>query len=253
GPELMKQMRKQAEKFGAKIISKKVTAVDFKNQPLKVIVGDETFETEAVIVSTGARAMRLGLPGEEKLYGKGISACATCDGYFFRDKVVVVVGGGDAAMEEATFLTKFASRVIVVHRREALRASQPMQERAKNNPKIEFVFNSEVIEIFGINEGKLSGVKIKNLVTNETKDLEAEGMFVAIGHAPATEIFKGQLELDQKGYVVTKSKTTETSVKGVFAAGDVADYRYRQAITAAGSGCAAAIDVERFLEHKHES
>lgn len=248
GPELMDLFRDQAIRFGTRIVEDTVTAIDFSKRPFKIIAGDKSYEAETVIISTGATARRLGLDSEKALYGKGVSACAVCDGFFFKDKNVVVVGGGDSAMEESTFLTKFASKVTVVHRREALRASKIMQERAKKNPKIEFIFNTEVIEVLGVESGRVTGVKLKNTTTGEVRDFACEGLFAAIGHEPVTTIFKGQIELDVKGYIVTHGGTTTTSVQGVFAAGDVADARYRQAVTAAGTGCMAAIDAEKFLE-----
>lgn len=248
GPELMQIFRKQAERFGTRIISENVTAVDFSGRPFKVTSGGNDYEAEIVIISTGATARRLGLESEKKLYGKGVSACAVCDAYFFKDKNVVVVGGGDSAMEESLFLTKFAKQVTVVHRRDALRASKIMQERAKQNPKISFIFDTVVEEVLGVDAGHVTGVRLKNLKTGETRDFPTDGLFTAIGHDPATAIFKGQIELDEKGYVVTHKDTTATSVPGVFAAGDVADFRYRQAVTAAGTGCMAAMDAEKFLE-----
>lgn len=252
GPDLMDRMKKQAEKFGTKVLHENVTAVDFSQHPFKVMTDSKTYEAETVIIATGARALRLGLPSEDALWGKGISACATCDGFFFRDKEVVMVGGGDAALEEATFLTRFAKKVTIVHRRDTLRASQPLQDRAKNDPKIDFIWNSEVVEVLGVAEGRVTGVTLKNNQTNEVTNVKTDGLFVAIGHTPATEIFKEQIDLDVKGYVITKSSTTETSVPGIFAAGDVADHRYRQAVTAAGTGCAAALDAEKFLEGRNE-
>lgn len=248
GPDLMEKYKKQAERFGTRIISENVTAVDFSKRPFKVTAGEKTYETETVIISTGAVARRLGLESEKKLYGHGVSACATCDGYFFKEKEVVVVGGGDAAMEEADFLTKFAKHVTIIVRSNVLKASKIMQERANNNPKISFMFDTMVEEILGVEVGRVTGVRIKNNKTGEARDFACDGVFAAIGHDPATTIFKGQIELDVKEYVVTKNGTTATSVAGVFAGGDVADYRYRQAITAAGTGCMAAIDAEKFLQ-----
>lgn len=249
GPELMELFKKQAERFGARIISQIVTTVDFSKHPFKVMAGDKTHEAEAVIISTGATARRLGLESEKALYGKGVSACATCDGPLFKDKKVVVVGGGDAAMEEANFLTKFATQVTIFVRSDTLRASKIMQERARANPKIKFLWNTEVMEALAGDNGMIRAVKVKNNKTGKENEFETGGLFVAIGHAPATEIFRGQVELDQKGYIVCKPGTSETNISGVFAGGDVADYRYRQAVTAAGTGCMAAIDAERFLEN----
>ncbi len=248
GPDMMTLFRKQAERFGAKILSQEVTKVDFSAAPFKVWSGEEIFEAKAVIISTGASAKRLGLENEKKLFGKGVSACATCDGFFFKDKTVVVVGGGDAAMEESTFLTKFAHKVYLVHRSDSFRASKIMFERAQKNPKIEFILNTVVEDVLGVEAGHVTGVILKNVKTEERKNLECDGFFAAIGHEPNTKIFTGQIELDQKGYVVTKPGTTMTSKEGIFAGGDCVDYRYRQAVTAAGMGCAAAIDAERWLE-----
>ncbi|MBI4133465.1 thioredoxin-disulfide reductase [Candidatus Uhrbacteria bacterium] len=248
GPELMQIFRKQAERFGTRIISENVTAVDFSRRPFKLTAGDKDYEAQTVIISTGATARRLGLDSEKALYGKGVSACATCDGYFFRDKEVVVVGGGDSAMEEALFLTKFVTKVTVVHRRDTLKASKIMQERARQNPKISFIFDTVVEEVLGVDVGHVTGVRLKNLTTGEVRDFRSDGLFTAIGHEPATAYFRGKIELDAKGYLVTHKDTTATSVPGIFAAGDVADYRYRQAVTAAGTGCMAAMDVEKFLE-----
>ncbi len=246
GPDLMKEMRAQAERFGTKILAGEVTAVDFKHTPLGLTVdGKERIETRTLIIASGASAIRLGVPGESRLMGHGVSTCATCDGYFFRGKELVVVGGGDSAMEEAIFLTKFATRVFVVHRRNKLRASKIMQDRAFKNEKITFMWNSVVEEILG-NE-VVTGVRLRNLQTNQTSELSCAGMFVAIGHNPNTSLFAGQTEMDAKGYLLTKNGTA-TNVPGVFAAGDVQDSRYRQAVTAAGSGCMAAMDAERYLE-----
>jgi len=248
GPELMKEMRAQAERFGTTFLRGDVTGVELKNRPFRVTVeGEPPVETQTLIIATGASAQYLGLPNERRLLGHGVSACATCDGYFFKNKVLVVVGGGDSAMEESTFLTKFASRVHVVHRRDKLRASKIMQDRAMKNDKISFVWNSAVEDILG--DQVVTGVRLKNLVTGKTSELPCAGVFVAIGHKPNTELFKGQLEMDAKGYILTKNGTA-TSVPGVFAAGDVQDAKYRQAVTAAGSGCMAAIDAERYLENR---
>jgi len=250
GPELMDQFRKQAERFGARLITTDVTGVDFSQRPFKVMVGADEYETHSVIISTGATARFLGVPGEEKLVGKGVSACATCDGFFFRDKELMVVGGGDTAMEEATFLTKFASKVTIVHRRDEFRASAIMEKRALDNPKIDVMWNTTVEEILG--ESEVTGVRLKDTVTGEERQAGIDGVFIAIGHKPNTELFAGQVELDPIGYIELEGPSTVTSVPGVFAAGDVADTVYRQAITAAGTGCAAAIDAERWLEAQHD-
>jgi len=247
GPELMANMRQQAERMGTETVSASVTEVDLATRPFRVTAGDRTEETRTLIIATGAYAKRLGLPSEAALYGKGVSACATCDGFFFRDKRVLVVGGGDAAMEEAVFLTRFASQVTILVRKDVLKASKVMEERARKDPKIEFRWNVEVTEVLGQDEGQMRGVRLRDTRSGETSETEAEGLFVAIGHAPNTAIFKDQLELDGRGYIVTKEGTA-TSVPGVFACGDVQDVRYRQAITAAGSGCMAALDTQRFLE-----
>ncbi len=250
GPELMQKFRKQAERFGTRLIQKDCTAVDFKGKTFKVMVGKETYESKTVIISTGASTKWLGLESEKRLLGKGVSSCATCDGAFFKGMPLVVAGGGDSAMEEANFLTRFASKVTLVHRREVFRASKIMLDRAKNNPKIEFVLNSEIEEILGADGVK--GVRIKNTQNGEKREIACDGVFVAIGHEPNTAIFKGQVDLDEKGYILMKNRpTTATSVKGVFAAGDVQDIIYRQAITAAASGCQSAIDAERYLETLH--
>jgi thioredoxin reductase (NADPH) len=247
GPELMEQIRKQAERFGTRIISTDVTRVDFNERPYTVEVGSEVFHAETVIISTGASARWLGVPGEERLRGFGVSACATCDGFFFKTKELVVVGGGDSAMEEALFLTKFASKVTVVHRRDSFRASTIMAERVLDHPKIDVVWNSEVEEVLG--DQVVTGVRLRDVDTGATRELATDGVFVAIGHTPNTKVFAGQLELDTAGYIVTKPGTTATSVEGVYAAGDVADKVYRQAVTAAGLGCQAALDAERYLDH----
>jgi thioredoxin reductase (NADPH) len=246
GSELMEKMKNQALKFGTKIFLEDVTAVDFSQRPFVVNTTNGTYRTNGVIVCTGAQSMWLNVPGENKYRGHGVSICATCDGFFFRNKEVLVIGGGDAALEEATFLSRLASRVRVVHRREELRASKIMQERAKSNPKIEFVWNTEVREVLG-DGSKITGVRVLNNKTNEESTLTADGLFVAIGHKPNTDFLKGQIELDEKGYIVTQSGSSRTSVEGVFAGGDVADHKYRQAITAAGTGCMAALDAERWL------
>jgi len=244
GPDLMTVMRKQTEKMGTKIIDDEVTSVDFKNNPLKVKTASEEFEARAVIVCTGANPRKIGLDGEQTFAGKGVSYCATCDGAFFRDQELIVVGGGDSAMEEAIFLTKFASAVHIVHRKGEFRASKIMQERALSNEKIKIHFNSTVKEIHG--DQKFQQVVLNNTKTNEDKILEAGGLFIAIGHEPNSTIFQDQIELDENGYIIIKNNT-ETSVTGVFCAGDVHDHRYRQAVTAAGFGCMAAIDVDKYL------
>ncbi len=247
GPELMEHMRKQAERFGPEIVYDDASDVDFKSRPLSVTVDKKTYEGKTVIISTGANAKWLGIPSETKFRGHGVSSCATCDGYFFKEKNVVVVGGGDTAMEEATFLANITKKVTVVHRRDKLRASQIMQERSLKNPKISFVWDSVVKEILG--DSNVTGVTSKNLKTGKEQLLKTDGVFVAIGYEPNTSIFKGQIDLDPKGYIITH-KETETNVPGVFAAGDVRDFRYRQAITAAADGCKAAMDADRFIgEH----
>jgi thioredoxin reductase (NADPH) len=246
GPDLMKQVRAQAERFGTQFITGDVTAVDLKTRPFKVTIdGDRIEQAKALIIATGASPIRLGLPGEERLWGHGVSTCATCDGYFFRGQELVVVGGGDSAIEEAIFLTKFASKVTVVHRRDRLRASKIMQERAMKNERITFAWNSVVEEILG--ENTVTGVRLRNIMTGHTTELACGGIFIAIGHKPNTDLFTNQLDMDQAGYIITR-KGTATSIPGVFAAGDVQDFTYRQAVTAAGSGCMAAIDTERYLE-----
>jgi thioredoxin reductase (NADPH) len=244
GPELMDQMEKQAARFGAELLHQSATRVDLSDRPFGVWAGDEEWRADALIIATGASAMWLDVPGEERLRGRGVSACATCDGFFFRDRDLVVVGGGDTAMEEATHLTKFARGVTIVHRRNEFRASKIMQERALADPKIDVVWDSVVEEIHG--NGAVTGVRLRNVVSGETTERAADGVFVAIGHRPNTELFDGQLELDG-GYIVVHEPRTLTNVRGVFAAGDVVDRIYRQAVTAAGMGCKAAIDAERFL------
>ena len=254
GPELMVRMRGQAERFGAEIVTAKVSRVDFSARPFGVWVGDPTVaepthRARSVIVSTGAQSLMLGLENETRLVGHGVSTCATCDGFFFRDQEIAVVGGGDSALEEANFLTKFASKVTIIHRRDELRASKIMQDRAFANPKIEFLWNHTVTAIHG--EAKLTGVTVENTVTGEASELALDGLFIAIGHKPNTDLFKGQLELRENGYLTTAPDSSRTDVEGVFACGDVQDDVYRQAITAAGSGCMAAIDAERWLEAQH--
>jgi len=246
GPDLMEQIRKQAERFGTRIVSQDVSKVDFSQRPHKVWVGQDMYEAEAIIISTGASARWLGVPGEERLRGLGVSACATCDGFFFRDKELVIVGGGDTAMEEALFLTKFASKLTVVHRRDRFRASSIMADRVMNHPKIEVAWNSTLDEVVG--DEFVTGVVLKDTVTGETREMSTDGVFIAIGHTPNTGVFAGQIDLHETGYIVTKPGRTETSVEGVYAAGDVSDSEYRQAVTAAGVGCQAALDAERWLE-----
>ncbi len=250
GPELMEKLRRQAEKFGPEIIYDDVSFVDFSTRPFKVAAGGKSYEGKSVIIATGANAKWLGLPSETKFRGRGVSSCATCDGFFFKGKDVVTVGGGDTAMEEATFLANITNSVTVVHRRDELRASKIMQERATGNPKIHFVWDSTVKEITG--DDKVTGVQLHNLKSGKDSHVNAEGVFVAIGYEPNTGFLKGKVELDSQGYVVTR-KDTETSVPGVFAAGDVRDHKYRQAVTAAADGCKAAIDADRFLAEHHKN
>jgi thioredoxin reductase (NADPH) len=248
GPDLMEEFKKQAVRFGTETFFGEVTSVDLNKRPFLIVVGKESYTCDALIIATGATAKLLGLESEAKLMGHGVSACATCDGFFFKDKKLLVVGGGDTAMEEATFLTKFASDVSVVHRRDTLRASKIMQDRAVKNPKISFIWDSVVEKVYGDPKaGGVTGVRLKNLKTGESYDLKTDGLFIAIGHEPNTKLFVGQLELNSAGYIITHDGT-KTSVTGVFACGDVQDYVYRQAVTAAGTGCMAAIDAERFLE-----
>ena len=246
GPELMDQMEKQAARFGAEIIPVHVTDVDLSERPFVVRAGDQEWRGRTIIVATGATARWLGVPGEEKLRGRGVSACATCDGFFFRDRELVVVGGGDTAMEEATFLTKFASKVTIIHRRDEFRASKVMSARALANPKVDVMWNTTVAEVHG--DDAVSGVTLNDVRTDESRTFAADGLFVAIGHDPNTALFRGKLALDDEGYITVAEPRTATSVPGVFAAGDVTDRIYRQAVTAAGQGCKAAIDAERFLE-----
>jgi thioredoxin reductase (NADPH) len=250
GPDLMDAMRKQAERFGAQLIADDVTEVDLAAEPKRVIVGSDTYLARTVIIATGSRYRELGVVGEKRLGGHGVSWCATCDGFFFRDRDIAVVGGGDSAMEEATFLTRFARSVTIVHRRDALRASKIMQERAFGNPKISFRWNSEVAEVLG--DGTVSGLRLRDTTTGEESTLEVGGVFVAIGHDPRSELFTGQLATDPAGYLLVEQPSTRTAIAGVFACGDVVDHTYRQAVTAAGTGCAAALDAERHLA-SHQS
>ena len=249
GPQLMEDMRKQAQRFGTEVVSSFVHKVDFKQYPLKVWYGDEEVEAKTVIISTGSSAKMIGIESERKLMGHGVSTCATCDGFFFRGKPIAVVGGGDSAMEEANFLTKFATEVNLIHRRDVLRASKIMQDRAFANPKIKFHWNSAVEEVQGSPATGVTGLKVKNLKTKAESHLAVEGLFIAIGHNPNTEIFRGQIDLDDMGYIKTLPNSTRTNIAGVFACGDVQDPIFRQAITAAGTGCMAAIEAERWLEH----
>ena len=252
GPALMNAMRQQAERFGATCLRERIDSVDFSERPFKVVSGDMTFEAETFIIASGASAKMLGIASEKLLLGRGVSTCATCDGFFYRDKEIIVVGGGDSAVEEGTFLTKFASKVNIVHRRDQLRASKIMQDRAFKNPKVDFIWNAVIEEILGDVEKGVKGVVLRDTKTGETTRKDIDGIFIAIGHTPNTSIFKGKLDMDEVGYLITKEGSTETNVPGVFAAGDVRDNKYRQAITAAGSGCMAAIDAEKFLESQGE-
>jgi thioredoxin reductase (NADPH) len=245
GPELMDSIRKQAERFGATLLPEDVTEVDLKATPKVVKVGEETYLARTVIIATGSRYRELDVPGEKRLAGHGVSWCATCDGFFFRETDIAVIGGGDSAMEEATFLTRFARSVTIVHRRDSLRASKIMQDRAMANPKIKFAWHSEVAEVLG--EDRVSGLRLRDVRTGETSVLPVTGMFVAIGHDPRSELFTGQLPMDEDGYLLVEHPTSRTAIDGVFAAGDVVDHIYRQAVTAAGTGCAAALDAERWL------
>lgn len=255
GPELMELFRKQAQRFDATTLFQDVSKVDFSRRPFRITSDDQEYLADSVIVATGASAKWIGIPSEKEYMGHGVSACATCDAFFFRGQEVVVVGGGDTAMEESNFLTKFASKVTVIHRRDKLRASKIMQDRAFKNPKLAFLWDSVVEEVLGTQvdgKKKVTGVRVRNVRTNETTIFKTDGLFVGIGHQPNTELFQGQLKLDPNGYIVTKPGSTATEIPGVFAAGDVADSVYRQAVTAAGTGCMAAIDVERFLERQHD-
>ena len=249
GPELISRMRQQAERFGARFVKGDVTTTDVSRNPFTLTVDDDVHETRALIVATGASANMLGLESERKLLGHGVSTCATCDGFFFRDQQVAIVGGGDSAVEEALFLTKFATKVTLIHRRDKLRASKIMQERTFANPKIEIMWNRTVTEILDVSQGKVTGIKTRVDGSSSLETLACDGVFVAIGHSPNTKLFAGQLEMDQRGYIVTHNGTL-TSVPGVFAAGDVQDHVYKQAVTAAGSGCMAALDAERYLENQ---
>jgi thioredoxin reductase (NADPH) len=249
GPDLIDSMRKQAQHFGTEVVNGFVHKVDFTKSPFKVWYGDTEVEAKAVIISTGSSAKLIGLESEIKMMGHGVSTCATCDGFFFRGKKIAIVGGGDSAMEESTFLTKFATEVNLIHRRDTLRASKIMQDRAMANPKIKFVWNTAVEEVVGTPQSGVTGLKLRNLQTKQQSDLEVDGLFIAIGHNPNTEIFKGIIDLNEQGYIKTQGSSTRTNVPGVFACGDVQDPVFRQAITAAGTGCMAAIEAERWLEH----
>jgi thioredoxin reductase (NADPH) len=248
GPDLMQNMVKQAERFGAEIVYDDVSKVDFSSKPFKMQLGKEEYTADSVIIATGASSLWLGVPGEEHFRGKGVSSCATCDGFFFKGKEIMVVGGGDSAMEEASYLTKFASKLTLVHRKDSFRASKIMQDRVLANPKISVLYNTTIEEFLGAE--KLNAVKIKDVVSGETKEVKIDGVFVAIGHKPNTDMFKGQLDLDDKGYIIPVDNT-KTKIPGVFVAGDVRDFRYRQAVTAAGMGCMAALDAEHYLGMDH--
>ena len=252
GPEMMELFRKQAERFGTAFESGDVAKVDVSERPFRVVLGERTLRTKALIIATGATAKLLGIDAEKRLMGYGVSACATCDGFFFKGKNVLVVGGGDTAMEEANFLTKFATQVSVVHRRDELRASKIMQDRAKRNPKIDFIWNATLSDIHGDpRQGGVTGVELEDTRDGTKRAAKTDGVFIAIGHEPNTQLFRGLLDMDERGYILTRGKTTHTNVPGVFACGDAQDPTYRQAVTAAGSGCMAAIDAERFLESHH--
>ena len=252
GPDMMDEFRKQAQRFGAECLFKTVNKVDFSEHPYKVWADGNEYSAEAIIISTGATARLLGLESESELMGHGVSACATCDGFFFRDKKVLVVGGGDSAMEEATFLTKFASEVVLIHRRDEFRASKIMIDRAMANPKISVEYNSNVDDIIGTKETGVTAVRLKDTISGAKRDVVCDGIFMAIGHKPNTKLFNGSIDLDNAGYIITNSDTTYTNLEGVFACGDVQDHVYRQAVTAAGTGCMAAIDAERWLEQETE-
>jgi thioredoxin reductase (NADPH) len=249
GPDLIDNMRKQAQHFGTEVVNGFVHKVDFTKSPFKVWYGDTEVEAKAVIISTGSSAKLIGLESELKMMGHGVSTCATCDGFFFRGKKIAMVGGGDSAMEESTFLTKFATEVNLIHRRDTLRASKIMQDRAMANPKIKFIWNTAVEEVVGTPQSGVTGLKLRNLQTKQQSDLEVDGLFIAIGHNPNTEVFKGIIDLNEQGYIKTQGSSTRTNIPGVFACGDVQDPIFRQAITAAGTGCMAAIEAERWLEH----
>ena len=249
GPDLIENMRKQAQHFGTEVVNGFVHKVDFSKSPFKVWYGDTEVETKSVIISTGSSAKLIGLESELRLMGHGVSTCATCDGFFFRGKKIAMVGGGDSAMEESTFLTKFATDVYLIHRRDTLRASKIMQDRAMANPKIKFIWNTAVEEVVGTPQSGVTGLKLRNLQTNQQSDLAVDGLFIAIGHNPNTEVFKGVMDLNAQGYINTQASSTRTNIPGVFACGDVQDPIFRQAITAAGTGCMAAIEAERWLEH----
>ena len=248
GPELMETMQKQAAHFGTEMINDDVTAVDFTRRPFVVTAGAQTYEAQTVVIATGASSKLLGVPGESKLMGRGVSTCATCDGFFFKDQNIMVVGGGDSALEEALYLSRLGRRVDVVHRRDTLRATKIMQDRARSNPKINLILDTILEDVLGADHGKVTGVRLKNVKTGVVQEKAVDGLFVAIGHQPNTQIFAGQVELLPNGYIKVKPGSTETSVPGVFAAGDVQDFTFRQAVTAAGSGCMAALEAERYLE-----
>ena len=250
GPAMMSDFRRQAERFGAEFVTDDVTAVDFSERPLRVHVGGDEYRADAVIVATGASARQLGLSSEQTLQGRGVSYCATCDAAFFRDKVVVVAGGGDSTMEEATFLARFARKVVIVHRREEFRASPIMVDRARANEKIEFVLNVVIEEVLGEADGHVTGLRLRDTITGDAREIETDGLFVAIGHDPTTALFLDWLDHDEQGYLVTEPRSTRTNIQGVFAAGDVQDHTYRQAVTAAGSGTMAALDAQRYLEEQ---
>ena len=250
GPKLMDLMRKQAERFGAQFFFETVEKVNLLEHPFKITTDQKTHQADAVIIAAGASAKQIGISSEKLLQGFGVSYCATCDGFFFKGKEIVVVGGGDSAMEEATFLTKFATKVTVIHRRDELRASKIMQDRARNNPKINFILDSTIDQVHGTKEGGVTGVTVQNLKTGQRREMAAQGLFVAIGHTPNTQPYAGQLQLDEKGYIITRPNSTLTNIQGVFACGDAVDHVYRQAVTAAGTGCMAALDCERWLTHE---
>lgn len=252
GPDLINTMRNQAERFGAKCLLSDIDSVDLSKRPFRIKSGETEVQADSFIIASGASARMLGIPSEKDLIGHGVSTCATCDGFFFKEKEIIVVGGGDSAMEEATFLTKFASKVSVIHRRDSLRASKIMQDRAFKNERIKFIWNSVVEEVLGEKGKGVTGVKLKNIETEKITEMKIDGVFIAIGHNPNTKIFNGLLETDENGYIITSEGTSETNIPGVFAAGDVQDTRYKQAITAAGSGCMAAIDAEKFLEDSED-